>query len=76
MQAKDKKTIIITGTSSGLGLHAAKHLAKSGDWHIIMANRDYAKTLVRMLCRSLPTGAFATTCIILRVANHRCPVVV
>lgn len=42
-----KKTAIITGTSSGLGLHAAKHLANSGDWHIIMANRDYSKTLVR-----------------------------
>lgn len=41
-----KKTAIITGTSSGLGLHAAKHLANSGDWHIIMANRDYSKTLV------------------------------
>lgn len=41
-----KKTVIITGTSSGLGLHAAKHLANTGDWHIIMANRDYSKTLV------------------------------
>ena len=44
-----KKTVIITGTSSGLGLHTAKHLARSGDWHIIAANRDYAKTLVRVL---------------------------
>eukprot|EP01025_Chloroclados_australasicus_P023864 TRINITY_DN2405_c0_g1_i6.p2 TRINITY_DN2405_c0_g1~~TRINITY_DN2405_c0_g1_i6.p2 ORF type:complete len:401 (-),score=63.67 TRINITY_DN2405_c0_g1_i6:701-1903(-) len=44
--ADGKKTVIITGTSSGLGLHAAKHLAASGDWHIIMANRDYSKTLL------------------------------
>jgi NADPH:quinone reductase-like Zn-dependent oxidoreductase len=42
-----KKTVIITGTSSGLGLHAAKHLARTGEWHIIAANRDYSKTLVR-----------------------------
>jgi NAD(P)-dependent dehydrogenase (short-subunit alcohol dehydrogenase family) len=48
--ADGKKTVIITGTSSGLGLHTAKHLCKSGDWHVIMANRDYAKTLVRASC--------------------------
>lgn len=45
--ADKKKTVVITGTSSGLGLHTAKHLCKSGDWHVVMANRDYAKTLVR-----------------------------
>lgn len=42
-----KKTVIITGTSSGIGLHAAKHLARSGKWHIVCANRDMSKTLVR-----------------------------
>ena len=47
--ADGKKTVIITGTSSGLGLHAMKHLARDGGWHIIAANRDYAKTLVRLL---------------------------
>jgi NADPH:quinone reductase-like Zn-dependent oxidoreductase len=56
----DKKTIVITGTSSGLGLHAAKHLAKSGDWHVVMANRDYAKTLVRARARAAcPCSDFA-----------------
>ena len=44
---KGKKVAVITGTSSGLGLHAAKHLCNSGEWHVIMANRDYSKTLVR-----------------------------
>eukprot|EP00892_Ulva_mutabilis_P012181 jgi/Ulvmu1/9335/UM050_0085.1 len=53
-----KKTAIITGTSSGLGLHAAKHLANSGDWHIIMANRDYSKTLIKARQVGIPRDAF------------------
>jgi NAD(P)-dependent dehydrogenase (short-subunit alcohol dehydrogenase family) len=28
--------VIITGASSGLGLAAAKSLAESGQWHVIM----------------------------------------
>lgn len=40
-----KKTVIITGSSSGLGLKAAKALAATGEWHVISANRDYSKTL-------------------------------
>jgi len=34
-----KPTVIITGASSGLGLNAAKALAASGDWHVVMACR-------------------------------------
>lgn len=34
-----KPTVIITGASSGLGLNAAAQLAKTGDWHVIMACR-------------------------------------
>eukprot|EP00930_Biecheleria_cincta_P071190 TRINITY_DN58710_c0_g1_i1.p1 TRINITY_DN58710_c0_g1~~TRINITY_DN58710_c0_g1_i1.p1 ORF type:complete len:459 (-),score=75.07 TRINITY_DN58710_c0_g1_i1:104-1480(-) len=41
--APKPKTVIITGTSSGLGLAAATSLAASGDWHIIMACRNPAK---------------------------------
>ncbi len=38
-----KKTAIITGASSGLGLHTAKVLVKTGDWNVICAVRDKAK---------------------------------
>jgi len=39
----NKKTVIITGASSGLGLAAAKELALGGEWHVIMACRDFSK---------------------------------
>jgi protochlorophyllide reductase len=35
-------TVIITGASSGVGLYAAKALAKRG-WHVVMACRDLTK---------------------------------
>lgn len=38
-----KPTAIITGASSGLGLNAAKALVASGDWHVVMACRDFGK---------------------------------
>ena len=47
--AKDgKKTVrqgvvVITGASSGLGLAAAKALAETGKWHVIMGCRDFLK---------------------------------
>lgn len=37
-------TVIITGASSGVGLYAAKALAKTGQWHVIMACRNLEKT--------------------------------
>jgi protochlorophyllide reductase len=39
-----KSTVIITGTSSGVGLHAANAFAKTGEWHVIMGCRDLIKT--------------------------------
>jgi protochlorophyllide reductase len=38
-----KQTVVITGASSGVGLYAAKAMAKRG-WHVVMACRDLAKT--------------------------------
>ncbi|MGA9380235.1 MAG: protochlorophyllide reductase [Phormidium sp.] len=42
MEQNRKSTVIITGASSGVGLYAAKALAKRG-WHVVMACRDLAK---------------------------------
>jgi protochlorophyllide reductase len=40
-----QSTVIITGTSSGVGLQAARSLAARENWHVIMACRDLPKTL-------------------------------
>lgn len=42
MAQDQKSTVIITGASSGVGLYAAKAMAKRG-WHVVMACRDLAK---------------------------------
>lgn len=39
-----KKTVVITGASSGLGRATADVLANSGDWHVVFAIRDVEKT--------------------------------
>lgn len=38
-----RKTVVITGASSGLGLQTARALANSGQWKVIMACRNVAK---------------------------------
>ncbi len=43
MEQNRKSTVVITGTSSGVGLYAAKALAQRG-WHVVMACRDIPKT--------------------------------
>lgn len=42
MEQDRKLTVVITGASSGVGLQAAKALARKG-WHVVMACRDVSK---------------------------------
>ncbi|ELR96356.1 protochlorophyllide reductase [Gloeocapsa sp. PCC 73106] len=44
MEQSQQSTVIITGASSGVGLYAAKALAQTGKWHVIMACRNFLKT--------------------------------
>ena len=53
-----KPTVIITGASSGLGLNAAKALADSGDWHVVMACRDYSKAALAAKKLRFPAGSY------------------
>lgn len=39
-----KKTVIITGASSGIGLTAARMLASTNEWHVVLACRSMDKT--------------------------------
>ena len=39
MEQQRKPTVVITGTTSGVGLYGAKALAKRG-WHVVLASRD------------------------------------
>mmetsp|Transcript_5434 Transcript_5434/g.9695 ORF Transcript_5434/g.9695 Transcript_5434/m.9695 type:complete len:413 (-) Transcript_5434:306-1544(-) len=43
-----KDVVVVTGSSSGLGLEAAKKLAESGDYLVIMAVRSYSKAEAAM----------------------------
>lgn len=53
-----KPTVVITGASSGLGLNAAKALAASGDWHVVMACRDYSKAAKAAQKVGMPKGTY------------------
>jgi protochlorophyllide reductase len=44
MTQNSNLTVVITGTSSGVGLYAAKALVRRG-WHVVMACRDLPKTI-------------------------------
>jgi len=58
-KADGKKTAIITGASSGLGLSTAAELAKSGDWHVIMACRDFPKAIKAAKGKGMPEGSYS-----------------
>lgn len=54
-----KKTVIVTGASSGLGLAAAAELASSGDWHVIMACRDFSKAELAAKDAGMPEDSYS-----------------
>jgi protochlorophyllide reductase len=54
-----KPTVVITGASSGLGLAAATELARSGDWHVIMACRDFPKAVKAAKAANLPADSYS-----------------
>lgn len=57
-KASQKPTAVITGASSGLGLNAAKALAASGDWHVVMACRDFLKAEQAAQRLGMPKGSY------------------
>lgn len=57
VQQQTKPTVIITGTSSGVGLYAAKALVERG-WYVIMACRDLNKTVQAATSVGIPRDAY------------------
>lgn len=55
----DKRTCIITGASSGLGLHTAKVLVKSGDWKVVCAVRDRNKMERQAKALGFPSDSYS-----------------
>lgn len=51
LKAGLKELVVITGASSGLGLNTANSLARSGNYHVIMACRDVDKAKKGELAR-------------------------
>jgi len=57
MIANIKHLAIVTGASSGVGLHTARALIDKG-WHVIMACRDIPKTVTAAGSLGLPEATF------------------
>jgi len=49
--------VIVTGASSGVGLHAANALARRG-WHVVMACRDLDKARRAAVALQIPAGRY------------------
>jgi protochlorophyllide reductase len=57
MAQEQKPTVVITGTSSGVGLYAAKALADKG-WHVVMACRDLEKAAKAAQTVGIPQDSY------------------
>lgn len=53
----NKPTVIITGTSSGVGLYTALAMYKRG-WHVVLANRDLDKAQKAADAVGMPIGSY------------------
>ncbi len=57
MNAQHNPLCIVTGASSGVGLHATRALIDKG-WHVIMACRDLEKSAIAAKSLSLPSDKY------------------
>lgn len=57
MQENRKRTVIVTGASSGVGLYSAKALADKG-WHVVMACRNLEKSQNAAKEVGMPEGSY------------------
>ncbi|WP_017718367.1 protochlorophyllide reductase [Kamptonema formosum] len=57
MEENRKSTVAITGASSGVGLYAAKALAKKG-WHVVMGCRDLEKAEKAAQSAGMPADSY------------------
>eukprot|EP00284_Hemiselmis_tepida_P007049 CAMPEP_0174916086 /NCGR_PEP_ID=MMETSP1355-20121228/1553_1 /TAXON_ID=464990 /ORGANISM="Hemiselmis tepida, Strain CCMP443" /LENGTH=602 /DNA_ID=CAMNT_0016161049 /DNA_START=25 /DNA_END=1834 /DNA_ORIENTATION=- len=54
----NRRTVIITGSSSGIGLAAATELASKRGWHVIMAVRSYSKAQLAAQKAGFPEDSY------------------
>ena len=60
MGPRQSQIAVITGASSGIGLYAAKTLASTGNWHVILACRDVGRAEQAAAQAQLPRDTYTT----------------